>query len=178
MASFSSLLPSVTARTNAHAILDASTSNLNRSIAACNYLEFLSLVEHCLAATTNALPAGKLPDARLFAGATELYQYDYWSALKYVNGTQQVANAMTLMYTLANVTSSATAMVAALQRYGSDTSRWDPSQIECDGYWLDVSTTKIVEGVYESTKDDDDGGDICWLRFWVCSIGDSGRVLL
>ncbi|WOL04488.1 hypothetical protein Cni_G13209 [Canna indica] len=135
-----------TARANAHAILDASASNLNRSAAALNCLEFLSLAEHRLAAAANALPAGKLPDARLFAGAAELYQYDCWSALKYVNGTQQVADAMTLMYSLANVTSSATAMVAALQRYGGDTSRWAPPQTERDGYWPDVSTTEIGAG--------------------------------
>ncbi|RRT32498.1 hypothetical protein B296_00052906 [Ensete ventricosum] len=129
-----------TARANAQAILDASASNLNRTNAARNCLEFLSLSNHRLAAAFGALPAGALADARAFAGASELYQYDCWSALKYVNGTQQVADAMTFLADLANVTGAATAMVAALQRYGADISLWAPPQTERDGYWPDATS--------------------------------------
>ncbi|URE42364.1 pectinesterase [Musa troglodytarum] len=128
-----------TARANAQAILDASASNLNRTNAARNCLEFLSLSNHRLAAASGALPAGAFADARAFAGAAELYQYDCWSAFKYVNDTQQVADAMAFLANLANVTGGATAMVAALQRYGADISLWAPPQTERDGYWPDAT---------------------------------------
>ncbi|CAL9200615.1 unnamed protein product, partial [Musa hybrid cultivar] len=47
----------------------------------------------------------------------ELYQYDCWSALKYVNDTQQVADAMAFLINLANVTNGATTMVATRRRH-------------------------------------------------------------
>ncbi|CAL9057843.1 unnamed protein product [Musa banksii] len=128
-----------TARANAQAILNASASNFNRTNAARNCLDFLSLSNHRLAAASLAVPAGALADARAFAGAAELYQYDCWSALKYVNDTQQVVDAMAFLANLANVTGGATAMVAALQRYGANISLWAPPQTERDGYWPDAT---------------------------------------
>ncbi|CAL9136715.1 unnamed protein product, partial [Musa acuminata var. zebrina] len=70
----------------------------------------------------------------------ELYQYDCWSALKYVNDTQQVADAMAFLINLANVTNGATTMVATLQRYGADISLWGPSQTERDGFSPDATS--------------------------------------
>lgn len=138
------------ARADARAILDsaAAAANVNRTNAARNCLEFLSLADHRLAASSEAISAGDLAGARLFAGAAELYQYDCWSAYKYVNGTQQVADAMASLYALANLTGSAASMVAALQRYGGNMSLWAPPQTERDGYWPpDVPTAKASERV-------------------------------
>ncbi|KAG6511952.1 hypothetical protein ZIOFF_030033 [Zingiber officinale] len=133
---------------NARAILEASAANVNRTNAARNCLEFLSLADYRLSTASKALSAGDLGGARLFAGAAELYQYDCWSAYKYVNGTQQVADAMAYLYALANLTGSAASMVAALQRYGSNMSLWAPPQTERDGYWPpDVPTGKASERV-------------------------------
>lgn len=126
-----------TARVTAEDILGASASDLNRTTAARNCLEFLSLADHRVGAASSAFSAYDLAGARLFAGAVALHQYDCWSAFKYVNDTQQVADAMAFLSDLANLTSSAASMIAALQRYGDNTSLWAPPQTERDGYWPD-----------------------------------------
>lgn len=127
-----------TARATSEDILGASASNLNRTTAARNCLEFLSLADHRVRAASSAFSAYDLAGARLFSGAVVLHQYDCWSAFKYVNDTQQVADAMAFLSDLANLTSSATSMIAALQRYGDNTSLWAPPQTERDGYWPDA----------------------------------------
>ncbi|KAG0461706.1 hypothetical protein HPP92_021685 [Vanilla planifolia] len=122
-----------TARSNAQAILEASSSDRNRTNAARNCLELLSYSDRRLSAAS----AGGLtsPDAGAYAGAALLYQYDCWSALKYVNGTSQVAAAMAFLSDLQNRTSDGLSMLAALRRYGADMSLWGPPQTERDGYW-------------------------------------------
>ncbi|KAJ6837442.1 putative pectinesterase/pectinesterase inhibitor 51 [Iris pallida] len=125
-----------TAQSKSQSILDSSLgNNLNRTNAARNCIELLSYSERRLSAASRAVSDGGLADARAWAGAALLYQYDCWSALKYVNGTDQVADAMSFLVTLTNHTSNALSMVAALQRYGGDTSQWAPPQTERDGYW-------------------------------------------
>ncbi|KAG6475432.1 hypothetical protein ZIOFF_064652 [Zingiber officinale] len=128
-----------TARATAEDILGASASDLNRTAAARNCLEFLSLADHRVGVASSALSAGDLAGARLFTGAVALHQYDCWSAYKYVSDTQQVVDAMAFLSDLANVTGSAASMIAALQRYGGNTSLWAPPQTERDGYWPDVA---------------------------------------
>ncbi|XP_008798990.1 probable pectinesterase/pectinesterase inhibitor 51 [Phoenix dactylifera] len=129
-----------TARSMLQSILNASekASNLNRTNTARICLEVLSYSDRRLsAAFSRALPAGALADARAWASAALLYQYDCWSGLKYVNDTTQVSDAMAFLAGLANLTSNAVAMLAALQRYGPDIARWGPPQTERDGYWAD-----------------------------------------
>lgn len=46
-----------------------------------------------------------------------------------------MANAITVLGRLTNVTSNALSMITALQRYGKDTAKWGPPQTERDGYW-------------------------------------------
>lgn len=126
-----------TAQSKAQAILDASASDLNRTNAAKNCVLFLSYSGRRLSAASQAVGGAALADARAWGSAALLYQYDCWSALKYVNGTNQVADAMTFLVYLGNLTSNALSMVTALQRYGPDTTAWGPPQTERDGYWGD-----------------------------------------
>lgn len=78
-----------------------------------------------------------LKGTRAYLSAILLYQYDCWSALKYVNTTHQVANAMVFFSNLTRITSNALAMVTAMERFGDDLSLWVPPQTERDGYWPD-----------------------------------------
>ncbi|XP_010911792.1 probable pectinesterase/pectinesterase inhibitor 51 [Elaeis guineensis] len=140
-----------TARSMLQSILNASekVSDVNRTNTARICLEVLSYSDRRLsAAFSRALPAGSLGDARAWASATLLYQYDCWSGLKYVNGTAQVSDAMAFLAGLVNVTSDALAMLAALQRYGPDVAQWGPPQTERDGYWADheVSSSYAAGG--------------------------------
>ncbi|XP_038984399.1 probable pectinesterase/pectinesterase inhibitor 51 [Phoenix dactylifera] len=126
-----------TARSMLQSILNASenASDHNRTKAATSCLEFLSYSDRRLsAAFFRAFPTGALADARAWASAALLYQYECWSGLKYLNGTTQVADAMAF---LPNQSSNAVGMLAALQRYGADTALWGPPQTERDGYWAD-----------------------------------------
>lgn len=129
----SSALP--TARSLSQSILAASSSNPNRSNAARNCLEHLSLSDRRLSAAAAALPRGRVADARAWTGAALLYQYDCSNGLSYVNGTRLVANAMTFLSSLYELTSNALSLMAARQRFGDDLSLWSPPRTERDGYW-------------------------------------------
>ncbi|KAG6486123.1 hypothetical protein ZIOFF_054693 [Zingiber officinale] len=62
---------------------------------------------------------------------------DCWSALKYVNSSRRVADAMAALLDLTTLTSNALSKIAALQRCGPDLSLWGPPQTESNGYWSD-----------------------------------------
>ncbi|KAG0475848.1 hypothetical protein HPP92_012689 [Vanilla planifolia] len=131
----SSLYDVRTALAVSQSILDSSAGDRNRTTAALNCIELLTFSHRRLsAAATSDLSSA---DARVWAGAALLYQYDCWSALKYVNYTAQVADALSFLSDLNNRTSDGLSMLAALQRYGGDTSLWAPPQTERDGYWGD-----------------------------------------
>ncbi|XP_020576909.1 probable pectinesterase/pectinesterase inhibitor 51 [Phalaenopsis equestris] len=128
-----SLSDLLTARSAVQSILDNSPSDLNRTNAARICLQVLSYSTRRLSAATFSDLFS--PDSRAWAGAALLYQYDCWSALKYVNGTSQVAAAMTFLSELSNRTSDGLSMLAALHRYGPNITLWGPPQTERDGYW-------------------------------------------
>ncbi|PKA54552.1 putative pectinesterase/pectinesterase inhibitor 51 [Apostasia shenzhenica] len=132
-----------TAQSMAESILSASSSNPDRATAARNCLDDLSLSARRLSAAAAAVGVA---NSHAFAGAALLYQYDCWSALKYVNSTRQVAAAMSFLDSLYALTSNALAMIAALRRFGPDVSLWAPPQTERDGYWGDLSSTVAAEG--------------------------------
>ncbi|PKA50295.1 putative pectinesterase/pectinesterase inhibitor 51 [Apostasia shenzhenica] len=150
----SSLSNLQTARSTAKAILDASAADRNRTNAARNCIELLSYSENRLSAATSS-PNISSPDARAWASAALLYQYDCWSALTYVNGTSQVADATAFMFDLINRTSDGLSMLAALQRYGGDTAKWAPPQTERDGYWAPVEEPAGGAGAGGSPFGDD-----------------------
>ncbi|XP_078434689.1 plant invertase/pectin methylesterase inhibitor superfamily [Wolffia australiana] len=123
------------AQAMARAILASSGANPNRSNAAGNCVEHLGASARRLAGVAAALPQGRAEDARAWLSAALLYQYDCFSALKYVNDTAQVDDAMRFLLSLTALTSNALSMLAAFQRYGADSAAWAPPQTERDGYW-------------------------------------------
>ncbi|XP_074571194.1 putative pectinesterase/pectinesterase inhibitor 51 [Curcuma longa] len=128
-------LPSV--RSQAASILASSSSTPARANAARNCIGHLALSLRRLSDSSDALSAGRATDARAWTGAALHYQYDCWSALKYVNSSRRVSDAMAALLDLTALTSNALSMIAALQRYGPDLSLWAPPQTERDGYWGD-----------------------------------------
>ncbi|CAA6660339.1 unnamed protein product [Spirodela intermedia] len=114
-----------TAQSMAHSILDSSSGNPNRSNAAGNCIEHLGYSGHRLSRA----------DARAWTSAALLYQYDCFSALKYVNGTKEVNDAMWFLISLTELTSNALSMLAAYERFGNNMAAWVPPQTERDGYW-------------------------------------------
>ncbi|KAG1369988.1 Pectinesterase [Cocos nucifera] len=132
-----------TARSLGQSILDASSSNLNRSSAARNCLEHLSLSDRRLSAAAAALPRGRAADARAWTSAALYYQYDCNNSLSYVTGTRLVADAMAFLSSLYNLTSNALSLIAARQRFGDDLSLWAPPQTERNGYWGDPAPAAV-----------------------------------
>ncbi|CAN6458516.1 unnamed protein product [Victoria cruziana] len=123
-----------TARSTANAILLSSASDKNRTNAARNCIELLGYSARRLAvATEPGILESRVKDARAWLSAGLAYQYDCWSALKYVNTTNQVDSAMAFLADLQNLTSNALSMVFALDRFGPDTRSWGPPQTERDG---------------------------------------------
>ncbi|VAH98139.1 unnamed protein product [Triticum turgidum subsp. durum] len=68
------------------------------------------------------------------ASASLLHLYDCWPAYKYVNFSRTIYDAMAYLNDTITVNSNYISMLAALKRYGDDTSVWVPPQTERDGY--------------------------------------------
>jgi hypothetical protein len=117
-------------------ILDSSASSLNRTTAARNCLEVLHNSDYRISQTTDdALPNGRVKDARAWLSAALLFQYDCWSALKYANDTSMVNETMSFLDSLTGLTSNALSMVLAYDIYGKDTGSWAVPKTERDGFW-------------------------------------------
>ncbi|XP_052196617.1 probable pectinesterase/pectinesterase inhibitor 51 [Diospyros lotus] len=124
-----------TAQSMVQDILDSSAGNLNRSIAAKNCLEVLGNSEFRIQSTADALPRGRIKDARAWMSAALLYQYDCWSALKYANDTQLVNQTMAFSDSLIGLTSNALSMIMSYDIFGNEIGSWRPPMTERDGFW-------------------------------------------
>ncbi|KAI3921970.1 hypothetical protein MKX01_005659 [Papaver californicum] len=129
-----------TAQSMVKNIIDDSLSNPNRSAAAKNCLEFLHNSEYRLTSAIDVLPSGRIKDARAWMSAALLYQYDSWSALKYVNDSQLVNQTMSFMDSLMGFTSNALSMVVSYDLFGDETASWKPPKTERDGFWENNSS--------------------------------------
>lgn len=116
-------------------ILGASAGNLNRTNAAKTCLEVLSYASYRINLTSAALPRGNIKDARAWMSAAVVYQYDCWSALKYVNGTSKVNETMSFLDTLIRITSNALGMMVNYDNFGGKTALWGSPKTERDGFW-------------------------------------------
>ncbi|KAK2980369.1 hypothetical protein RJ640_014542 [Escallonia rubra] len=124
-----------TAQSMVRDILNTATGNPNRTIAAKNCLEALGNSEFRLSLTADALPRGKIKDARAWMSAGLAYQYDCWSGLKYVNDTQMINKTMAFMDSLVGFSSNALSMMVSYDVFGNDLSTWGPPKTERDGFW-------------------------------------------
>ncbi|XP_041003572.1 probable pectinesterase/pectinesterase inhibitor 51 [Juglans microcarpa x Juglans regia] len=125
-----------TAQSMVKSILDSSAGNANRTTAAKNCLESLRISEYRISRTTeDALPHGRIKDARTWMSASLLYQQDCWSALKYANDTQMVNSTMSFLDSLVGLTSNALSMVFSYGIFGNETGSWAPPKTERDGFW-------------------------------------------
>lgn len=98
-------------------------------------MEVLPDSEYRIGLANDALPRGRIKDARAWMSAALLYQYDCWSALKYANDTRQVGEAMAFLDSLTRISSNALSMIAAYDVVGNDTASWRPPLTERDGFW-------------------------------------------
>ncbi|GAB4848268.1 Probable pectinesterase/pectinesterase inhibitor 51 [Ancistrocladus abbreviatus] len=119
-------------------IVAHSADNTNRSDAAKTCLEVLGYSEHRTSSTVDALLSsdGRIKDARAWGSAVLAYQYDCWSALKYVNDSQLVNETMSFIAnSLLVSTSNALSMTVALDLFGSSVASWAPPKTERNGFW-------------------------------------------
>ncbi|KAL8034677.1 hypothetical protein ABFX02_12G044600 [Erythranthe guttata] len=126
-----------TGRVMVRKILDGSADNPTRSGAANNCLELLRYSEYRTNLSVgDALPRGRIKDARAWTSAALVYQYDCWSALKYVNDTSLVAETMSFFHSsLIPSTSDALGMMVNYDLFGDQTGSWGPPKTERDGFW-------------------------------------------
>ncbi|XWS29391.1 hypothetical protein CRYUN_Cryun24cG0025500 [Craigia yunnanensis] len=116
-------------------ILDSSKGNLNRTNAASICVDILSYSDYRIKSANDALTRGKLKNARAWMSAALCYQYDCWSALKYVNDTKMVDQTMAFLNSLTQHSSNALSMMAAYDNYGDDIASWVPPKTERDGFY-------------------------------------------
>lgn len=119
-------------------ILVASTGNLNRINAAKTCLEMLNYADYRTRLASAALPRGRIKDARAWISAAMVYEYDCWSALKYVNGTSKVRDTMSFLHGLIRLSSDAGGMIVNYDNFGGQTASWGPVKTERNGIWEDV----------------------------------------
>ncbi|XP_030496988.2 probable pectinesterase/pectinesterase inhibitor 51 [Cannabis sativa] len=150
-------------------ILDSSASNVNRSTAAKNCLEVLRNSDYRISMANDAVPRGKMKDARAWMSAALLFQYDCWSALKYANDTHLVNETMSFLDSLTGLSSNALSMMASYDVFGTDVSKWGPPKTERDGFWASGSSGSEMgsRGGFPSKLTADatvckDGGDGCY----------------
>ncbi|KAK9266780.1 hypothetical protein L1049_012446 [Liquidambar formosana] len=124
-----------TAQSMVKSILDSSAGNLNRTTAAKNCMEGLHNSEYRISQTVDALPRGKMKDARVWMSAALLYQYGCWSGLKYANDTQLVNQTMSFLNTLVGYSSNALSMMVSYDVFGKETGSWGPPRTERTGFW-------------------------------------------
>lgn len=124
-----------TAQSMVKTILQSSTGSINRTLAARNCLEVLGNSDYRTSLTNDALPRGKLKDARAWMSAALQYQYDCWSGLKYANDTKMVNETMAYLNSLVGLTSNALSMLLSYDVYGKDIASWAPPKTERDGFW-------------------------------------------
>ncbi|XP_059433124.1 probable pectinesterase/pectinesterase inhibitor 51 [Corylus avellana] len=125
-----------TAQSMVQYILDSSSGSQNRTTAAKNCLEVLHNSDYRISQTTNdALPNGRVKDARAWLSAALLFQYDCWSALKYANDTSMVNETMSFLDSLTGLTSNALSMLFAYDVYGKEIGSWALPKTERDGLW-------------------------------------------
>lgn len=131
-----------TAQTMVQAILASSSGNPNRTNAARNCIEFLSYSDYRLKSTVDALPLGKTKDGRAWTSAALLYQYDCWSALRYVNDSKKVNETMAFLNdVLIGSTSNSLSMLRAYDLFGENLGLWKPPATERSGFWEDAGVS-------------------------------------
>ncbi|CAM8912422.1 unnamed protein product [Rhodiola kirilowii] len=119
-------------------------SNPNRQNAAKSCMEHLRNSERRISLTFEALSRGRTKDALAWMSAALAYNYDCWSALKYVNETQLVGQTMSFLDTLIVYNSNTLSMIAAYDVYGKDDmSSWRPPLTERDGFWEAIGPAEI-----------------------------------
>ncbi|XXG60806.1 hypothetical protein AAC387_Pa04g2628 [Persea americana] len=131
-----------TAQSMGQSILASANDNKNLSGAAKNCIEFLDYSQYriSLSASPQILPQGRTKDAKAWMSAALLYQYDCFSALKYVNTSQRVNDAMSFLISLTELTSNALSMIFAYDFFGAETAAaWKPPMTERTGFWGDGS---------------------------------------
>ncbi|CAN6475731.1 unnamed protein product [Victoria cruziana] len=123
-----------TARSTADSILASAGGDPKLTNAARNCVELLGLSAYRLEMSSDSKTIRtRVKDARTWLSAGLTYQYDCWSALKYVNTTDRIGASMAFLDSLMVLTSNALAMAFALDRFGGDIGSWRPPQTERDG---------------------------------------------
>ncbi|XP_018815067.1 probable pectinesterase/pectinesterase inhibitor 51 [Juglans regia] len=125
-----------TAQSMVNSIKDSSAGNANLTAAVKSCTEALSNSEYRVSRTTeDALPHGRIKDARIWLSASLQYQQGCWSALKLVNDTQMVNSTMSFLDSLVGLTSNALSMVFSYDIFGNETGSWAPPKTERDQFW-------------------------------------------
>nr|XP_043632067.1 probable pectinesterase/pectinesterase inhibitor 51 [Erigeron canadensis] len=121
-------------------ILNASKDVLDHVIACQNCVQHLTNSQHRLKKIKEMLLLSKddksnYKQARAWTSAGLAYQYDCWSALKYVNDTKLVNETMSFLNTMIGYTSNALSLIMADDVYGDDVMTWKGPRTERDGFW-------------------------------------------
>ncbi|XP_071735486.1 probable pectinesterase/pectinesterase inhibitor 51 [Rutidosis leptorrhynchoides] len=126
-----------TAQSMVQSILNSSKGIVDHVTAANNCIEHLRNSDYRLKSTADVFPRGgiEMKHGRAWTSAGLAYQYDCWSALKYVNDTKMINQTMSFLNTLIGYTSNALSLMRSYDLYGDETTSWSAPKTERDGFW-------------------------------------------
>ncbi|KAK4797060.1 hypothetical protein SAY86_029386 [Trapa natans] len=127
-------------------ILDSSEGMENRTIASRNCLESLGNSTYRTQSAVDALPRGKMKDARAWLSAALQFQLGCVSGFMNVNDTALVNETMAFLKSLTMLTSNALGMLVSYDIYGNETGSWKPPATERDGFWEPGSVSDSGRG--------------------------------
>ncbi|KAK4745701.1 hypothetical protein SAY87_012021 [Trapa incisa] len=127
-------------------ILDSSEGMENRTIASRNCLESLGNTTYRTQSAVDALPRGKMKDARAWLSAALQFQLGCVSGFMNVNDTALVNETMAFLKSLTMLTSNALGMLVSYDIYGNETGSWKPPATERDGFWEPGSVSDSGRG--------------------------------
>lgn len=127
-----------------HDLTESSPGNKNLTVAAEHCLVGLIYGNYRTDLTANdALPRGRIKDARAWMSATSGYQVGCAAGFKNIKATLKLNETVSFLEKLVVLTNNALSMMMNYDNSGEETASWGPPKTERDGFWerVDVPAT-------------------------------------
>lgn len=152
-------------------LMESSPDNKNLTVAARHCMVGLIYGNYRTDLTVDALPRGRIKDARAWLSATSGYQVGCAAGFRNVNNaTSKLNETVMFLENLVVLTNNVLSMMMNYDNFGEDTTSWGPPKTERDGYWGrvdgwgDTSSLPVFKGGVPSGEE----ADVTVCKVGVC----------
>lgn len=136
-------------------LAESSPANKNLTLAAERCLVGLIYGNYRTDLTANdALPRGRIKDARAWMSATSGYQVGCAAGFKNIKGTLKLNETVSFLEKLVVLTNNALSMMMNYDNFGEETASWGPPKTERDGFWERVGAGDWLLPVSFTSKEE------------------------